>query len=101
VVAGKFLTVTVVGLLSAGLNLGSMLLTFQTGLFQLTQAVQIEFSIPFGAVMVILAALFPLAVLFGALFLGIAVRSQSFKEAQNSLTPVYMVALVHSFRGSR
>ena len=94
VVAGKFLTVTVVGLLSAGLNLGSMLLTFQTGLFQLSQAVQIEFSLPFGAVMVIFAALFPLAVLFGALFLGIAVRSQSFKEAQNALTPVYMIALI-------
>jgi sodium transport system permease protein len=29
-------------------------------------------------------------VLFGALFLGIAVRSRSFKEAQNSLTPVYL-----------
>jgi sodium transport system permease protein len=94
VVAGKFLTVTVVGLVSAALNLGSMLLTFQTGLFQLNQAIEIEFSLPFSSVMVIFAALFPLAVLFGALFLGIAVRSQSFKEAQNALTPVYMIALL-------
>jgi len=94
VVVGKFLTVTVVGLMSAALNLGSMLLTFQTGLFQLNQAIQIEFSLPFGSVMVIFSTLFPLAVLFGALFLGIAVRSQSFKEAQNALTPVYMIALL-------
>ena len=94
VVAGKFMAVTVVGLLSAGLNLGSMLLTFQTGLFQLTQAFDVEFSLPFGSVLVIFAALFPLAVLFGALFLGIAVRSRSFKEAQNALTPVYMVVLL-------
>jgi sodium transport system permease protein len=94
VVAGKFLTVTVVGLMSAALNLGSMLLTFQTGLFQLNQAIQIEFSLPLGSVMVIFATLFPLAVMFGALFLGIAVRSQSFKEAQNALTPVYMIALL-------
>ncbi|MFH1762712.1 MAG: ABC transporter permease subunit/CPBP intramembrane protease [Gemmatimonadota bacterium] len=94
VVAGKFLTVTVVGLLSAALNLGSMLLTFQTGLFQFRQAVQIEFFLPFSAVMIIFATLVPLAVFFGALFLGIAVRSQSFKEAQNALTPVYMVALL-------
>ncbi|MCJ7626910.1 MAG: ABC transporter permease subunit, partial [Longimicrobiales bacterium] len=94
VVAGKFLTVAVVGLLSAALNLGSMLLTFQTGLFQLRQAVQIEFFLPLSAVMIIFATLVPLAVLFGALFLGIAVRSQSFKEAQNALTPVYMVALL-------
>ena len=94
VVVGKFLTVTVVGLMSAALNLGSMLLTFQTGLFQLNQAIQIEFSLPFGSIMVIFATLVPLAVLFGALFLGIAVRSQSFKEAQNALTPVYMIALL-------
>jgi sodium transport system permease protein len=94
VVAGKFLAVTVVGLLSAGLNLGSMLLTFQTGLFQLTQAVQVEFSLPLGSILVIFGALFPLAVLFGALFLGIAVRSRSFKEAQNALTPVYMAVIL-------
>jgi len=94
VVAGKFLTVTVIGLMSAGLNLGSMLLTFQTGLFQLSQAVQIEFSLPLPAVLVIFGTLFPLAVLFGALFLGIALRSQSFKEAQNALTPVYMLVIL-------
>jgi len=94
VVAGKFLAVTVVALVTAGLNLGSMLLTFQTGLFQLTQATQIEFSLPLGSVVVIFGALFPLAVLFGALFLGIAVRSRSFKEAQNALTPIYMAVIL-------
>jgi sodium transport system permease protein len=94
VVAGKFLAVTVIGLVSAGLNLGSMLLTFQTGLFQLGQAIDLEFSLPLGSILVIFGALFPLAVLFGALFLGIALRSRSFKEAQNALTPVYMVAVV-------
>ncbi len=94
IVAGKFLTVTVVGLVTAGLNLGSMLLTFQTGMFQLTQATQMDFSIPLGSVAVIFGALFPLAVLFGALFLGIAVRSRSFKEAQNALTPIYMAVIL-------
>ncbi|MCK5652083.1 MAG: CPBP family intramembrane metalloprotease, partial [Gemmatimonadetes bacterium] len=34
------------------------------------------------------------AVLFSALFLGIAVRSRSFKEAQNALTPVYMLVIM-------
>lgn len=94
VVAGKFMTVTVVGLVAAALNLGSMLLTFQTGLFQLTLAMEIEFSLPFRSVILIFATLVPLAVLFGALFLGIAVRSRSFKEAQNALTPVYMAVLL-------
>jgi len=94
VVAGKFLTVTVVGLLAAALNLGSMLLTFQTGLFQLSQTIPIEFSLPLSSVLIIFAVLVPLAVLFGALFLGIAVRSQSFKEAQNALTPTYMLFIL-------
>lgn len=94
VVAGKFLTVTVVGLVAAGLNLGSMLLTFQTGLFQFSQVVQMEFSLPLGSILIIFSTLIPLAVLFGALFLGIAVRSQSFKEAQNALTPVYMLFIL-------
>ena len=46
------------------------------------------------AMLVIVLTLVPLAVLFGALFLGIAVGSSSFKEAQNALTPVYIVVLV-------
>jgi len=94
VVAGKFLTVTVVGLVAAALNLGSMLLTFQTGMFQLGQSAHLEFSLSFSSVLVIFGTLFPLAVLFGALFLGIAVRSHSFKEAQNALTPAYMLFIL-------
>ncbi|MFC1662526.1 ABC transporter permease subunit/CPBP intramembrane protease, partial [Gemmatimonadota bacterium] len=94
IVVGKFLTVAVIGLVAAGLNLASMLLTFQTGLFQLAQATEIQFSLPWVSVLVIFGTLVPLAILFGALFLGIAVRSRSFKEAQNALTPVYMLVLV-------
>ncbi len=94
VVAGKFLAVAVVGLMAAALNLGSMLLTFQSGLFQLSQAIPIEFALPAGHIFIIFGTLVPLAVLFGALFLGIAVRSRSFKEAQNALTPVYMFAIL-------
>lgn len=94
IVAGKFITVTVIGVVAAGLNLGSMLLTFQSGLFQIEGAVDVEFSIPTRAIVIIFATLVPLAILFGALFLGIAVRSRSFKEAQNALTPIYMVVIV-------
>lgn len=96
VVAGKFITVTAIGVVAAGLNLGSMLLTFQSGLFQIEGATDVEFSIPLRSVFTIFATLVPLAILFGALFLGIAVRSRSFKEAQNALTPFYMVVLVPS-----
>jgi len=94
IVAGKFVTVALIGVIAAGLNLGSMILTFQTGALQLTAALGLEVSLPLSAVIVIFLTLIPLAVLFGALFLGIAVGSSSFKEAQNALTPVYMAVLV-------
>src|SRR5690606_40143053 len=38
--------------------------------------------------------LVPLTVLFAALFLGIALRAQSFKEAQNALTPVQLASMI-------
>ncbi|MEZ4417496.1 MAG: ABC transporter permease subunit/CPBP intramembrane protease [Gemmatimonadota bacterium] len=94
IVAGKFLTVAVVGVVAAGLNLLSMLLTFQTGLFQFGNALDIEFTLPLGRLLLIFVTLVPLAVLFGSLFLGVAVRARSFKEAQNALTPIYMLALM-------
>jgi sodium transport system permease protein len=93
IVVGKFVTVALIGVTAAGLNLASMLLTFQTGALQVTEAIGLEVSVPLISVAVIFLTLVPLAVLFGAIFLGIAVRSGSFKEAQNALTPVYMLAL--------
>ncbi len=94
IVTGKFLTVAVVGVLAAGLNLASMLLTFQSGLFRLGGALGAEFQLPLRHVVTIFATLIPLAVLFGAAFLGVAVRARSFKEAQNALTPLYMLVLI-------
>ncbi|MDA0329497.1 MAG: ABC transporter permease subunit [Gemmatimonadetes bacterium] len=94
IVIGKFVTVALIGVIAAGLNLGSMILTFQTGALQITEAIGLEVSLPFSAILAIFATLVPLAVLFGAIFLGIAVGSSSFKEAQNALTPVYMVVLI-------
>jgi len=93
IVAGKFVTVALIGVIAAGLNLASMLLTFQTGALQITREIGLEVSLPLRSVALIFLTLIPLAVLFGALFLGLAVRSGSFKEAQNALTPVYILAL--------
>jgi sodium transport system permease protein len=94
IVAGKFVTVALVGIVAAALNLASMLLTFQTGVLQLSGLVGLEVALPLGSVALIFLTLIPLAVLFGSIFLGISVRSGSFKEAQNALTPVYMLVLV-------
>lgn len=94
IVIGKFVTVALIGVVAAALNLASMLLTFQTGILQVTAVIGLEVSISALSVVVIFLALIPLAVLFGALFLGIAVGSSSFKEAQNALTPVYMLVII-------
>ena len=94
IVAGKFVTVALIGVVAAALNLASMLFTFQTGVLQISEVAGLEVSLPLRSVAVIFLTLIPLAALFGSLFLGISVRSSSFKEAQNALTPVYMLVLV-------
>ncbi len=94
IVFGKFLTVALIGVVAAALNLTSMLLTFQTGLFQLGATLDIEFTLPLEAVLIIFVTLIPLSVLFASLFLGIAVRSRSFKEAQTALTPLYLAVMI-------
>jgi sodium transport system permease protein len=92
IVAGKFAAVALVALAAAVANLGSMLLTFQSGLFRFGPATEIRFALPAGAALLVLVSLVPLAVLFSAVFLGLAVRAQSFKEAQNALTPAQLAA---------
>jgi sodium transport system permease protein len=94
IVTGKFVTVALIGIVAAALNLTSMILTFQTGALQLTSSIGLVVSLPLTSIGVIFLTLVPLAVLFGAIFLGIAVGSSSFKEAQSALTPVYMGVLV-------
>jgi sodium transport system permease protein len=97
IVAGKFAAVSAIGFAAAALNLASMLLTFQSGLFQVTRAAGLDFRLPAGSIVLVLAMMVPLAVLFSALFLGLAVRAQSFKEAQNALTPVYIASIIPVF----
>jgi sodium transport system permease protein len=94
-VAGKFAAVSLIGFSAAALNLASMLLTFQAGLFQFGKALGgVSFNLPLGSIALVLAAMLPVAVFFAALFLGIAVRAHSFKEAQNALTPIYLGSMI-------
>jgi sodium transport system permease protein len=93
-VVGKFVAAGLMGFIAAALNLMSMLLTFQSGILQFGGALDLQFELPLHAIAIIFAVLLLLAILFSALFLGIAVRSHSFKEAQNSLTPVYIISFL-------
>jgi sodium transport system permease protein len=97
IVAGKFAAVALIGLAAAVANLASMLLTFQSGIFRFGTVTQIRFTLPAGAALLVFVALIPLSVLFAATFLGLAVRAQSFKEAQNALTPAQLAATLPLF----
>jgi sodium transport system permease protein len=97
IVAGKFAAVALIGLAAAVANLASMLLTFQSGIFRFGTVTQIRFTLPAGAALLVFLALIPLSVLFAATFLGLAVRAQSFKEAQNALTPAQLGATLPLF----
>lgn len=91
IVVGKFLTVTLIALLTGLLNLGSMMGTFAFGIFK-SAASQIQINIPLNFLMVMIVCLVPLAVFFSGMMMAVATFARSFKEAQNLLTPVYLVA---------
>lgn len=91
IVLGKFLTVALIALLTGLLNLGAMMGTFTFGIFhQVAEAIQIK--IPFSTFLIMLICLVPLAIFFSGLMMAVASFARSFKEAQNLLTPVYLLA---------
>lgn len=93
IVVGKFLTVTMIALLTGLLNLGSMMGTFAFGIFKSASS-QIQINIPLHFLIVMVACLIPLAVFFSGMMMAVATFARSFKEAQNLLAPVYLVATV-------
>ncbi len=93
-IAGKFIVVTIIGMLSAVLNLLSIGGTIYLGGLGslLTQGTQL--TIPLSSLGWILVLLLPLAVMFSAMLLAVCSFARSFKEAQNYIVPVMMGALI-------
>lgn len=91
IVIGKFMTVTLIAILTGLLNLGSMTATFAFGIFRQASAV-LQIKFPPEYLLVMILCLVPLAVFFGGLMMAIASFARSFKEAQNLITPVYLLA---------
>lgn len=93
-IAGKFIVVTLIGLLSAVLNLLAVGGTiYFAGLGSvLTQGE--EFAFPLSALPWILVLLVPLAVMFSAALLAVCSFARSFKEAQNYVLPVMLAAII-------
>ena len=93
-IAGKFVVVALIGMLSAALNLISIGGTvYLGGLGQLLSRGG-EVVIPIGALPWVLVVLIPLAVMFSALLLAVCSFARSFKEAQNYVMPVMVAVLI-------
>jgi sodium transport system permease protein len=95
IIAGKFLAVASVGIVSAAMNLLSLLLAINIQAYLLDAEVN-TFSLsidPVGwawlAVLVLLATLF-----LGALSLAIVLLANSYKEAQSYVSPLMMLVLI-------
>lgn len=98
-IAGKFIVVTLIGMLSAILNLtsvaGTILLGFSGDLFAVAGGIQF----PLWVLPWMLVILLPLAIMFSAILLAVCSFARSFKEAQNYVMPVMVMAMIPAVIG--
>jgi sodium transport system permease protein len=93
IVAGKFGAVVVLSLLTGIMNLISMaLVTVSIPLPEEVDA-SLTFAVPWLNILLILACLVFLGMMFGAVMMAVAVTARSFKDAQNYLTPLYLLCI--------
>jgi len=93
-IAGKFVVVTLIGLMSAVLNLLSVGGTIYLAGLGPMLAQGAEFVFPLSALPWILLLLVPLAIMFSATLLAVCSFARSFKEAQNYVVPVMLAAMI-------
>jgi sodium transport system permease protein len=91
VMRAKFVAVTATAVLAALANLAAMGITFSLGIDLGTGVVTMHLSA--AQVLVMLACIFPAAVLAAGVALAVASRARSFKEGQTLMTPVILAAL--------
>jgi len=103
-VLGKFLTVLTISLATAMLSLSSMAVSFHFAKGALLgmpakQAALLGLTLDAKSAFCFLAMVFPLAVLFSAAQLAIALFAKSFREAQTYLAPLMIVVIVPAVAG--
>ncbi len=93
-VTGKYLAVVGLAMLTGVLNLASV--AFVATAIPVPQAAadQLSFDIGLGAIGLVFACLLLLGMMFGAIMVAVAVTAKDYKEAQNYLTPLYLVAVM-------
>jgi len=94
IASGKFIVVFAAAITAAVLTTTSMAITFTHGVLPegAAEAFDLEFE-PLALVLTV-SLLIPIAALFSALLLGVALCARSFKEAQSYATPLQFVIIV-------
>jgi ABC-2 type transport system permease protein/sodium transport system permease protein len=98
-IAGKFVVVALIAMLSAALNLLSIGGTIYLGGLGKLLSQGGTVVIPLGALPWVLLVLIPLAVMFSAALLAVCSFARSFKEAQNYVMPVMVAAMIPAVVG--
>lgn len=93
IVAGKFLAVVTLALITGVMNLLSVALVAINIPLPDQVAGEIAFDLGAGPLLLTLICLLLLGMMFGAVMMAVAVTAKSFKEAQNYLTPLYIICI--------
>lgn len=93
IVAGKFGAVVFLALLTGLMNLLSVGLVAVSIPLPDDVAADVSFMVAPGAVLLILLCMVMLGMMFGAIMMAVAVTARSFKDAQNYLTPLYLLCI--------
>jgi len=95
IVMGKFLTVTLAGLISAGIAMVALYLALRQSREIPRQIFDsIMRIIEFKSIGLLFSLLIPLCVFFAAILLSFSVYARSFKEAQSIITPLNFMVLI-------
>jgi sodium transport system permease protein len=94
IAAGKFLVVFVAAITAAVLTTASLYLTFTHGILPegTSAAFDLQFELP--ALLLTASLLVPVAALFAAMLLTVALCARSFKEAQSYATPLQFLIIL-------
>jgi sodium transport system permease protein len=92
VVFGKFLAVLTTSMVSVALALGSLYISFAAFLGKMTSAMRVTIE-PTGLLLMLGVGVL-LSCMFSALLLAVSILAKSFKEAQNYVTPLYLVSFL-------
>lgn len=95
---GKFFTVSTIAFITGFLNLFSMTLAYSIGFIQLgVLSGNLEFTFSPIALLILFLLIIPLSLFISAIMLSVSLFARSFKDAQNLITPLYLILILPAF----